>query len=177
MSDPYVGEIRLFPYGGSRALRNWLPCDGATYQVSAFEILYAVIGNTYGGALPTFAVPDLRGRVPIAYGQGTGLQSYAIGAHGGAESVTLTPAQIPAHAHTLAASTANGSTAIPGSSTILAAVPGQTPYWSGVGGFPVGTLNPNAITSSGSGLPHDNMMPSMALKYYICSNGIFPTQD
>src|SRR5512135_2464461 len=106
MAQPYVGEIRMF--AGNFAPAGWMFCEGQLLAISEFETLFNLIGTTYGGdGQSTFALPDLRSRVPLHMGQGPGLSSYIIGQNGGAEEVTLTTNQIPSHNHVPQAAAAN----------------------------------------------------------------------
>src|SRR5260370_23900887 len=106
MSQPYVGEIRMF--GGNFAPAGWAFCDGALLAISTTPTLFNLIGTTYGGdGQNTFALPDMRGRLPLHMGQGSGLSTYTLGESGGVEQVTLTGTQIPAHNHPFLAASAN----------------------------------------------------------------------
>jgi microcystin-dependent protein len=175
MSDPYTGEIRLFPYPSNRQLVNWQACDGSLLKISDNPPLYALLGILYGGdGTTTFGVPDLRGRVPIGAGQGTGLQNYALAAKAGGESVSLTAVDLPPHTHSLAASTAAATTPTP-TGMVLAAAASEGAYWSGTGATVQATFDPTSVQTAGTGLPHDNMMPSLPINFYICTNGIFPS--
>jgi microcystin-dependent protein len=171
MSQPYVGEIRIF--AGNFAPAGWMFCDGSVLAISQYETLFNLIGTTYGGdGQSTFALPDLRGRAPVHMGTGAGA-SYVIGQSGGAETVTLTTNQIPQHSHVpLAAAGAPGN-------------PANSPLnnvWSGwTGGqftnvTPSTPMDPNAIGSAGGSQPHDNMVPYLTISFIISLFGIFPSQ-
>jgi microcystin-dependent protein len=181
MSEAFVGEIRLF--SGNYAPEGWHICDGTVLSVTDYQVLYSLIGNTYGGTAPTtFAIPDLRSRVALGVGQGTGLTNRALGQTGGTETVQLTQAQMPGHTHTMMASP-NGATAqTPGPSLMLAAAVNT-------GGAPnkdiryvpstvtVGAklaMGPTAIQSAGNDGSHANIMPSKAMTYIICLAGLYP---
>lgn len=169
MSQPYVGEIRIF--AGNFAPQGWMFCDGSVLPIAQNETLFNLIGTTYGGdGQNTFALPDLRGRVPIHVGTGAGLTTRQIGERAGSESVTLTSAQMPAHAHTLSAST-SAAVAGAGPSGVLAAS-AISFYGSG---NPSTAMGP-AIAPSGGGQPHENMAPFQALSFIISLFGIFPSQ-
>lgn len=179
MSDAYLGEIRIF--SGNYAPVNWHICDGTQLNVQTYQTLFALIGTIYGGnGTTTFAVPDLRGRVPVGQGQGTNLSNYNLGQNGGTETVTLTTANMPAHTHSWQSSTGDGNTNTPGSTVMLAKPAGTTtPYTmyrkpdeSGL----ITTAGPaDMISATGGNAPHDNMMPSTALNYIICvAGGAFP---
>ena len=179
MSDAYIGEIKLF--SGNYAPVNWHFCDGTMLQISGNEALFSLIGVTYGGnGTSTFALPDLRGRVPVGQGQGTGLTNRALGQSGGTETVTVSADQLPVHTHVWQASTGDGSTNTPGPTVMLAKPAGTTNAYtlyraaseSGI----TYTAGPDDMISpsTGGGQPHPNVMPSMALNYIICTSGAFP---
>jgi microcystin-dependent protein len=165
MAQPYIGEIRIF--AGNFAPAGWAFCDGALQAISENETLFVVIGTTYGGdGQSTFALPDLRGRLPIHQGN-----SYQIGQTGGAESVLLTPAQIPAHTHTFLASTDVPTEANPQSN-----VPGQAAIKLYRSGVPSLNMSVAAISPAGSSQPHDNFQPYLCVTFIISLYGIFPSQ-
>lgn len=167
MSDPYVGEIRLF--GGNFAPLGWHFCDGSLVPISQNEALFALIGTTYGGDGSTsFALPDLRGRVPVHISN-----NIHLGAKGGVESVTLIEAQIPAHTHAVNASTENGVTGAP-TDHVWASSSAINPYQAAA---PSVRMNPAAVHSTGAGHPHDNVMPSIVLNYIISMEGIWPSPE
>ena len=173
MAQPYVGEIRLF--AGNFAPLGWLKCDGSILSISEYEVLFQLIGTTYGGTgQDTFALPDLRGRVPIHQGTGGG-STYQLGEQGGVETVTLTAQQYPAHSHALRASNAAASGAA-GPTGVLAA---STATMYGTGVVPSVAMASDAITTTagaGSGFqPHENMAPFLTLNYIISMFGIFPS--
>ena len=170
MSQPYVGEIRMF--GGTFAPNGWLFCEGQVLPISENEVLFQLIGTTYGGdGQETFALPNLSGRVPIHQGQGTAGITRTLGETAGTESVTLTVAQLPAHAHPMAAT---------GTATLSS--PQGTRYGNtGTNGTyidqaPNNTLAPEATVSVGGNQPHDNMMPFLCVNFIISLFGIFPSQ-
>lgn len=165
MSQPYVGEIRIF--AGNFAPAGWHFCDGSLLPISENETLFNLIGTTYGGdGLNTFAVPDLRGRLPIHISS-----SYTLGASGGVEEVTLLPAQLPGHTHALRGSTGNGSQASPqgnyiASSTVARPFANETPD---------ANLAATASGSVGGGQPHSNIQPFLCVNFIISLFGIFPS--
>ncbi|MBR1285145.1 phage tail protein [Bradyrhizobium sp. AUGA SZCCT0177] len=173
MSNPYIGEIRMF--GGNFAPAGWAFCDGSLIAISENDALFTLIGTTYGGdGQSTFALPDLRGRLPIHQGQGPGIvQSYAVGETGGVETVTLTTQQIPIHNHAFMASTAIATNPSP-SGNVLATSPTISPFVIDVAGP---QLVATAVQGTGSNHPHDNMMPFLTVSYIISLYGIFPTQS
>ena len=167
MSDPFIGEIRMF--GGSFAPLGWADCNGQLLVIEQNSALWALIGTTYGGdGQTTFALPDLRSRIPI------GMQGGNIGAADGTESVTLTAAMNATHKHPAMAG---------GNATAVSPVNG---YWATDVGGEVGqfsTVAPNAvmaadaITPAGGAQPHDNIQPYLCVRYIICLDGIFPPQN
>jgi microcystin-dependent protein len=181
MSNAYIGEIRLF--AGTFAPRGWAFCDGSLLSISNFDAMFALIGTTYGGdGVNTFALPDLRARVPLSQGQGGGLSNYVMGETGGVEQVTLDNTQIPAHQHDLNAASAAGSAMAPGPTVMLA-----TPVEAGVSttlyvvpGTSVvnpALMAPQSIGMTGGNQPHSNMMPTQAINYIIATEGLFPNRN
>ncbi|HYA37231.1 MAG TPA: tail fiber protein [Candidatus Methylomirabilis sp.] len=172
MAEPYVGEIRMF--GGNFAPAGWLFCDGSLLPISEYTTLFQLIGTTYGGdGQSTFALPDLRGRIPIHQGQGAGLSPRQIGESGGSESVTLTSAQLANHSHAFPASTSAASSGDPLNAVV--ADTGTASVYST--GSPNVAMSPGAITVAGGSQPHDNMMPFVCVSFIISLFGIFPTQN
>lgn len=176
MSQPYVGEIRMF--GFSRAPNGWFACDGSLQSIAEYEVLYALIGTTYGGdGQATFAVPDLRGRVPIHQGIGPGLSNYVMGQLAGSETVTLISNQMPAHTHIAVATTAGATTTTPGASLLPAAVSGENFYASDLTGLTAVAMSPQSTSIAGGSQPHENCMPTLTAQYCIAWAGVFPSQD
>ena len=175
MSTPFVGEIRLFPY--TFAPVDWQLCDGSLLSISAYEMLYTVLGTTYGGdGVTTFAVPDLRGRVPVHQGTGNGLTERVMGQREGTESVTVTRAQLPAHTHAFAAATNIASLNAPAATAELGGLGTDTMYSGTFTGSPV-SLAGATISQVGGNLPHDNTMPTLTASFCIAVTGIFPSQS
>jgi len=171
MSDPYVGEIRLF--AGNFAPQGWAFCDGQLLSIATNEVLFDLIGTTYGGdGQTTYALPDLRGRVPVHLGS-NGQSSYVPGQSGGVESVTLTTGQTPAHTHAMYASTSPASIAH-GPSEVLGSSTAMNLYGTGT---PNMAMDPNALIPVGGNQSHENMPPFVALNYIISMFGIFPSQN
>lgn len=170
MAQPYVGEVRLF--AGNFAPAGWMFCNGALLPISENEVLFQLIGTTYGGdGQSTFGLPDLRGRVPIHQGAGAGLSSYTLGEMGGVESVTLTANQMPAHTHAVGASTAPGHLASP-----AGAVPAKhRDYKAFRSAGPGSAMHAQSVVSAGGSQPHDNMPPFQCVSYIISLFGIFPS--
>ena len=171
MSTPYIGEIRMF--AGNFAPANWMFCDGALIAIAENETLFNLIGTTYGGdGQNTFALPDLRGRVPIHLGSGSGLTPRVIGEAGGSETAALTPGQMPAHRHALGASSTPASAAASPSGVLGSSATTQI-YGSGAAATAMGA---GAITAQGGSQPHQNMAPFQAVNFIISLFGIFPSQ-
>jgi microcystin-dependent protein len=170
--NPYIGEIRMF--GGTFAPVGWALCEGQPLPISENDVLFQLIGTTYGGdGQETFNLPDLRGRAPVHMGQGPGIsQSYQIGEQFGTESVTLTVQQTPQHQHALLARAAGGSSGTP-DGNVLASPPGTTMY---VRNTPSVGLNGTIVGPAGGSQPHDNRMPYLAINFIISLFGVFPSQ-
>lgn len=175
MSNPFVGEIRMF--GFSRTPLGWQACDGSLLPISQFDVLFSLLGTTYGGdGQSTFAVPDLRGRLPIHQGQGPGLSTYVIGQVAGSENVTLIPQQMPAHTHTVSATTAAATTGTPGPAVMPGTVSGDTMYATDITGLTGIPAAPQSISAAGGSQPHDNLMPTLTVQYCIAIEGVYPQQ-
>ena len=171
MGTPYIGEIRMF--GGSFAPAGWAFCDGQLLPISENDALFTLIGTEYGGdGEETFALPNLQSRVPLHFGAGPGLSTYAFGETGGVESVTLTPNQIPTHNHALFASTAPGENINP-TGGVVSASPSVQMY---IVDSPVSNMAPTAVVPVGGSQPHENRMPILVISYIISLFGVFPTQ-
>jgi microcystin-dependent protein len=166
MAQPYVGEIRMF--GGNFAPAGWMFCEGQLLPISENETLFQLIGTTYGGdGESTFALPDLRGRIPIHQGNG-----FILAETGGAEEITLTVQQIPTHNHALIASTAAGAQNNP-ANQILAASPSVKVF---IQDTPDSTLNnANSVSPVGGSQPHTNFQPYLCVDFIISLFGIFPS--
>ena len=176
--EPFIGEIRLF--AGTYAPQGWLLCQGQVISISDNETLFTLLGTTYGGdGQSTFGLPNLQGTLPIGQGQGLGLTNRIIGQQLGSEDVTLTQAQIPAHSHTVCATTGTATTVTPGPGVMLATVPNAQGFYDG------GTANPptkaafsgKAVAVAGNSQPHSNRMPTASINYIIATAGIFPSQS
>lgn len=172
MSQPFVGEIRLF--GGSFAPAGWAFCSGQLLPISENDTLFNLIGTTYGGdGQETFGLPNLQGRIPVHTG---GPTSYALGEQGGVESVTLSLQQVPLHTHTPQVVSSGGGASTPTSSTILGDCQTTTtntyrPYSAADPQVP---LNNASIQPQGGSQPHDNFQPTLCVSYIISLFGIYP---
>jgi microcystin-dependent protein len=172
--DPFVGEIRLFAF--PRIPTGWFACDGSSVPIAQYEALYAVIGTVYGGdGQQTFNLPDLRGRVPIGQGQGTGMPNYQLGQAAGEDAHTLLESEMPSHSHGLTSSTATGATVTPGPTVHLATDSAGNLYAPAAGAAPYDAMAP-CVQTSGQSQPHSNIMPTVVANYCIAYNGIFPSQ-
>jgi microcystin-dependent protein len=171
--EPFLGEIDLVAFNFPP--KGFALCNGQLIPINQNQALFALLGTTYGGnGQTTFALPDLRGRRAIGFGQGSGLSNYTQGQTGGEESVSLTVGQLPAHTHTAEASSAPGTS--PGPNANFWASQSQVFLYSNApGGFT--NMNPETIRSAGSSQPHDNMPPYLVLNYIIALQGIFPSQN
>ncbi|HQU86246.1 MAG TPA: tail fiber protein [Pyrinomonadaceae bacterium] len=172
MGQPYVGEIRMF--GSDFAPVGWAICDGSLMSIVEYETLFQLIGTRYGGdGLATFALPDMRGRVPMHFGQGNGLSPRTLGEKGGIEAVTLTGTQIPDHTHFPLASKQPGNADTPGGHFFAASE--KVSQFAPISSINT-TLNENSIDIGANALPHNNMMPFQAVNYIISLFGIFPSE-
>lgn len=175
--DNYIGEVRLF--AGNFAPRNWHFCDGSLLPISQNDVLFTLIGTTYGGdGINTFALPDLRGRVPIGQGTGVGLTPRILAEAAGTEAVALIANQCPSHSHLVYASTSTATSPSPEGAVTAQPATGLAFYAPRV----TPTVNPVAfdkdvIGNAGANLPHANIMGSLAFNYIIALQGIFPTQS
>lgn len=172
MSQPFIGEIRMF--AGNFAPVGWAFCNGALIPISENDALFNLIGTTYGGdGQNTFALPNLQSRVPVHVGPG-----FALGQAAGAETVTLTTSQIPAHSHV---PTCFSNPGVGGNSNTpdqgLWASATQTVGEVYAAAAPSLTMNPGAIGSAGGSQPHDNMLPFLVINFIISLFGVFPSQS
>lgn len=175
MSTPYIGEIRMF--GFARVPNGWFACDGSLQSIAEYDVLYTVIGTTYGGdGSTTFGVPDLRGRVPVHQGRRTGLSPYVMGQKAGSENVTLLQMQLPQHTPSLMATAALATTGAVGAAVVPAALSGETMYVTDIAGAIGATMAANAVVSPGGNQPHENEMPTLTVQFCIAWAGIYPSQ-
>lgn len=168
MADPFISEIRIF--AGNYAPAGWAFCDGQLLSTTQNQILFKLIGTTYGGNGTTnFAVPNLSGRVPLHFGTGPGLSPRVRGETGGTEEVTLTSQQIPSHTHPLITSTGAGNATSP-QNTLIA----DGPAFAYLEAAPDTQLSPIAAAPVGGSQPHENRMPYLAVSYIIALTGVIP---
>lgn len=172
MSEPFVGEIRMF--AGNFAPRGWAFCDGQLLAVSQNDALFSLLGTIYGGdGRTTFGLPDLRGRIPIHAGTGPGLSQRRLGAKSGVEQVTLTANQLPSHTHTLQASTDLADQTAPQGNVVA-----QTATLSLYAQEPIDTnMSAAAITSVGGSRTHSNLQPFVCINFIIALLGIYPSRN
>jgi microcystin-dependent protein len=171
MADPFVAEIRIFPF--NFAPKGWAWCDGQLLPLSQNTALFSLLGTTYGGnGKSNFALPDLQGSAPMHPGQGPGLSLHDLGEIGGSETVTLLESEIPAHTHSQMANTTTASKSLPTNNS-FAKGSSMTPYLA-PSGAPLVNLSDQAITPAGSSFPHNNMMPYLTLYFCIALQGVFP---
>ena len=165
MAQPYVGEIQMF--AGNFAPAGWMFCEGQLLPISEYETLFNLIGTSYGGdGQSTFALPDLRGRIPLHQGNG-----FILAETGGAETVTLTTAMMPNHTHQMMGSRDSGNSSNGGQ--VLASGQEALVYATGV--EPYLTAAPPSVSPTGGNQPHDNFMPYLCVDFIISLFGIFPT--
>jgi microcystin-dependent protein len=171
MSEPFLGEIRIF--GFNFAPQGWAFCDGQLMSISQNTALFSLLGTFYGGnGIQTFALPDLRGRVSIHQGQGPGLSSYVIGQTGGTENTTLNTNQMPQHNHAAVANASPATTGRPdGAVPARAAADIYAPA-------PDGTaMNAGHIGNTGGSQPFNNLQPYLTVNFCIALQGIFPSRN
>jgi microcystin-dependent protein len=174
MAEPYLGQLMLVPF--NFAPRGWAFCNGQILSIAQNTALFSLIGNFYGGdGITTFALPDLRSRVPIHMGEGVGLSSYTLAENGGVESVTLTVNQIPAHSHGVNATANKGNKASPIGAYPAADAAGVTAEYNN--GAPTGEMNAGVIATAGGSQPHENRQPFLVLNWVIALQGIFPSRN
>jgi microcystin-dependent protein len=166
-SDPFLGQVLIVPF--NFAPRGWASCNGQILPINTNAALFSLLGTTYGGdGITTFALPDLRGRVPIGSSN-----AFPLGLTGGEEEVTLTIGQMPAHSHPLLGQSALGTSANP-TGGVWAAQSRLQVYSSA---SPDSMMGGASISSSGGGLPHDNRSPYLTINYIIALLGIFPSRS
>ncbi len=177
MSDPYMGEIRMF--AGSFTPRSWANCSGQLLAISQNDALFALLGTTYGGdGRTTFGLPDFRGRIPIHQGVGPGLSSRIMGQKFGVEEITLNVNEMPNHNHAFVGSTDDADSSNPGNDVLGSQSDGDQPY-AAMPSDPANlqNLNSQTIGYTGGNLSHNNMMPYLCVNFIICLFGIFPSRQ
>lgn len=173
MSDPFIGEIKMF--AGTFAPRGWALCDGQLMSISQNSALFSLLGTTYGGdGRTTFALPDLRGRLPMHAGSGPGLSSKQIGQRGGSENEILTLNHLPSHTHTANALDKPGDRSTP-EAAHWAATSSGSPNYSDT--LPDVNMNAGILTSAGGSQSHSNLMPFTCVNFIIALFGVFPSRS
>lgn len=173
MSDAFLGEIRIMAC--TIAPEGWAACDGQLLYISQNTALYSILGNTYGGNNnTTFALPNLQGRSPMQPGQGSGLSPRSLGEAGGETAVSLTAAHIPAHTHTLTASTLPSNSQDPQNRSLARSFGGSAYNQSANNSV---VLASDLLSTAGNSSPHNNMQPYLTLSFFICLTGIYPLHE
>lgn len=172
MADPFVAEIRIFPF--NFAPKGWAFCDGQLLPLSQNTALFSLLGTTYGGnGKSNFGLPNLQGSAPMEWGQGPGLSLRSIGETGGSETVTLLESEIPAHAHAIRVQGADpADVQIPGPTVVLGRSSGGAAYQTTTTGLV--SMAPEMLPPAGGDQPHNNMMPYLTLNFCIALQGVFP---
>ena len=172
MADPFVAEIRMFPF--NFAPKGWAWCDGQILPISQNTALFALLGTYYGGdGKSTFALPDLQGRVPMHPDQGPGLSTHYLGESGGSETVSLIESEIPFHSHTINPSVRPADAINPAG---LAAGTGNGMYVA-ASGTTLTAAAPEALAPTGGSQPHNNMQPYLTVYFCIALQGVFPQRS
>jgi microcystin-dependent protein len=170
MADPFVAEIRIFPF--NFAPKGWAWCDGQLLPLSQNTALFSLLGTTYGGnGKSNFALPDLQGRAPMHPGQGPGLSLHDLGETGGSETVTLLESEIPAHTHTLRAYRSDPADRFQPTGAVLARASNGNAYNSPAN---IVSLAPESLAPAGGDQPHNNMQPYLTFYFNIALQGVFP---
>jgi microcystin-dependent protein len=177
--EAFIGSIVLF--AGNFAPRGWQFCAGQILPIAQNTALFSLLGTTYGGnGQTTFALPDLRGRVPVGQGQGPGLSPYDLGEATGVENVSLMLPQMPAHNHMVQVSSGQADTATANNNYLAVtngSLAGDPVVVNTYNGTPTALLGAGSISNTGSSQPHTNLQPLLCLNYIICLEGIFPSRN
>ncbi|WP_406700934.1 tail fiber protein [Singulisphaera sp. Ch08] len=172
--EPYIGEIGMVAF--NFAPRGWAFCNGQILPINQNQALFSLLGTTFGGnGVTTFALPDMRSRIPVHSGQGPGLSNYSLGETGGAEAVALTVAQLPRHSHAAQGGSGAGGSVGPAGQVWAGSTTNSTPYRSA--GVPTATMIPGSITATGGGQTHENRQPYLVVNFIIALVGIFPSRE
>ena len=174
MANPFLGEIRAFPF--NFAPKGWAFCDGQLLSIAQNTALFALLGTQFGGdGRSTFALPNLQGNVPLDFGQGPGLTFYNMGDSGGAPSITLLTSEMPAHGHNAHCNSAAGNKTKPNSSYWAKDAAGILSEYATV---PDGNqMSQQALGISGGSQPHNNMQPFLTLNFCIALQGVYPARS
>lgn len=175
MSDPFVAEIRIFPF--NFAPQGWAFCFGQILPLSQNTALFSLLGTTYGGnGKSNFALPDLQTRAALQPDQGPGLSLYDLGETGGTQTVSLLASEIPAHTHTLQANATPGNLAAPGSTRVVSRSSGGFAYQTNTTAN-LANMAETTLSAQGGSLPHNNMQPSLVLNFCIALQGVYPPRS
>lgn len=170
MATPFIGQIAIYAFNFPP--RSWALCNGQLLPINQNQALFSVLGTTYGGnGAQNFALPSLQGRTPVHWGYAPGLSYISLGQQSGSTSVTLTATQMPAHSHSVSASTNAPTQGAP--TNVAWATAANIPYSDTASE----TMAAGALANAGSSQPHNNMAPSLALNYCIALYGIFPSRN
>jgi microcystin-dependent protein len=170
MADPFVAEIRIFPF--NFAPKGWAFCDGQLLPLSQNTALFSLLGTTYGGnGKSNFALPNLQGCSPMQPGQGPGLSLHDLGETGGSETVSLLESEMPAHSHTLRANNSLGDTPLPTGNTLARY---QNNAYQTTTNSNLVPMAAQALVPAGGDQPHNNMMPYLTFNFCIALQGVFP---
>jgi microcystin-dependent protein len=173
VADPFVAEIRIFPF--NFAPTGWAFCDGQLLPLSQNTALFSLLGTTYGGdGKSTFALPDMRGRAPMHPGQGPGLSLYDLGQEGGSDTATLSVSEIPAHSHGMQADASDPSNAKLVSPASSFGISQEGLIYQDNSDV---SLAPEALSPTGGSAPHNNLMPYLTLEFNIALQGVFPPRS
>jgi microcystin-dependent protein len=176
MANPFIAEIRMF--GCNFAPVGWLQCNGQILPISQYTALFSLLGTTYGGnGTSTFGIPNLQGRAAVNMGQGPGLSNYFEGQIGGSSSVSLLASQLPAHTHSAIGDNGPGTSSNPVSSAWATPSIDRDIYFYDGGAGALVTMNAGALSNSGGGQPHNNLMPFLVVNFCIAIQGIFPSRN
>jgi microcystin-dependent protein len=171
MADPFVAEIRIFPF--NFAPKGWAWCDGQVMPLSQNTALFSLLGTTYGGdGKSNFALPDLQGRAPMHPGQGPGLSLHDLGETGGSETVSLLESEIPAHAHTLRGDRNVSETPDPAANTLGRG--SSINAYQSVTNANLVSMAPEALAPAGGDQPHNNLQPYLTFYFCIALQGVYP---
>ena len=171
MADPFLAEIRIFPF--TFAPSGWALCNGQLMPISQNTALFALLGTYYGGdGKSTFGLPNLQGSAAMHQGQGQGLSQRNLGETGGTEAVALVASELPMHNHQVKASAEDAESSTPAANRVLGRSIGGFAYTSGSGAL--SQFSPQALPPGGGSLPHNNMQPYLTFNYCIALQGIFP---
>lgn len=172
MSEPYLGEIRMF--GGNFAPRDWAFCNGQLMQRTQYQGLGALLGTTFGGDQTNFALPNMEGRLPVGQGHGVGLTDWIVGQEAGEEKVALDTQHVESHGHAMNAFPDNGGESTPKENLLAQSTGGANLYSDAT---PTTSLNTNSVQEAeGQNQPHDNIMPYLCIHFIICLEGVYPSQ-